>query len=56
MPLFSAIGLGVLFVVLRVMMPLVFHGLAGTLQQFFVLVQDTLALAREVLATISIHF
>ena len=54
MKLFSALGLVVVFVLLAVMMPPIFHDVETTLHQFFSLVGDVLALARHFLATISL--
>ena len=53
MKLFSALGLVVVFVLLAVMMPRVFHDLEGALHQFFALLQDALALAQKFLTSVS---
>ena len=53
MKLLSALGLVVVFVLLSVMMPPIFHDLETTLHQFFAVIQDTLAIVQNFLAMVS---
>ncbi|MEK7615731.1 MAG: hypothetical protein AAB420_00815 [Patescibacteria group bacterium] len=53
MKLLSALGLVVLFLLLFVMMPRIFHDLEETLHRFFGMIQDVLALAQKFLAMVS---
>ena len=55
MPLFAALGLVVVGVALKLMMPVVFGGLEQTLSQFLSVAQGALAIATHLLATLSTH-
>lgn len=55
MKLLSALGLVVVFILLAVMMPRIFHDLEQTLHQFFTVVQGALSLGSDFLATTSAY-
>ena len=54
MKLFSALGLVVVFMLLAVMMPRIYHDVESTLHQFISVLQDLLVLAKHAVATISL--